>query len=89
MKREQLLADYIEHLWDKGFKLTDEQVKFIYFARQYADNDALSCIALEATLKTQIEFDGSFFIGLIELLNEHDIKTISQARSVFKQKGIG
>ncbi|WP_440895694.1 DUF6123 family protein [Amphibacillus sp. Q70] len=89
MKSHQSLADYLEYLWDKGFKLTDEQVRFIYFAKKYTNsNEWLSCVALEITLKLQLYFNGSFYISLLEVLNEFKVKTRKDVNQVLKQKGI-
>lgn len=89
VKYYQSLADYIEKLWDKGFKLTDEQVRFIYFAKKYTNADEwLACIALEKTLKLKFSFNGSFYISLLEVLNEHQVKTKQEVIQILKQKGI-
>ncbi|MCZ0701900.1 hypothetical protein J2T56_000325 [Natronobacillus azotifigens] len=89
MKNDRTLADYIEHLWVKGFKLTDEQVHFIYFGKQYTNaSDKLVRIALETTLRIQYSFDGSFYISLLELLKENNIITIAQAKKLFHERGI-
>lgn len=89
MERYQSLADYLEYLWDKGFKITDEQVRFIYFAKQYTNsNDWLSCVALEKTLKLQFYFNGSFYIRLLEILNEYKAKSRNDVHHILKQKGI-
>ncbi|MBM7542553.1 DUF6123 family protein [Amphibacillus cookii] len=89
MRLSQTLADYIESLWDKGFKLTDEQVRFIYFGKKYTDaNEEITKAALEATLRLQFYFDRSFYISLLELLKEHHITSWIDARQLFKEKGI-
>ena len=89
VKYYQSLADYLENLWDKGFKLTDEQVRFIYFAKKFTNsNEWLACVALENTLKFKFNFNGSFYISLLELLNEHDVSSRNEALQVLKQKGI-
>ncbi len=83
------LADYLEHLWVKGFKLSDEQVRFIYFGKKYTEaTDDLVRIALETTLRLQFQFDGSFYISLLELLKEHQITSFKEAKQLFKVKGI-
>ncbi|MBU5594199.1 hypothetical protein KQI76_03395 [Amphibacillus sp. MSJ-3] len=83
------LADYLERLWSKGFKLSDEQVRFIYFGKKYTNaNDQMAQIALETTLRLQFQFDGSFYIGLLELLKEYQVENIKEAKELFIQKGI-
>ncbi|SEN44589.1 hypothetical protein SAMN04488134_10199 [Amphibacillus marinus] len=83
------LADYLEQLWVKGFKLSDEQVRFIYFGKQYTGaNDDLARVAIKTTLRLQYQFDGSFYISLLELLKEHNIGTRQDAIALFKKKGL-
>lgn len=89
MNKDQTLADYIEYLWTKGFKLSDEQVYFIYFGKQSTNaSDPLVQIAIETTLRVQRSFDGSFYISLLELLQENNITTITAAKRLFYQKDI-
>lgn len=89
MRHNVTLGDYIEILWEKGFKLTDEEVQFIYFGKQYTDaNDWLIIMAIKTTLQIQRQFDGSFYISLLELLQEKKVTTEKQAMKEFKIKGI-
>lgn len=89
MKSHQSLAEFLEHLWDCGFKLTDEQVRFIYFAKKYTNSSEwLSSIALEMMLKLQFNFDGSFYISLLELLNESGVRSRKEIERVLQEKGI-
>lgn len=89
MKVNETLADYIEYIWSKGFKLSDEQVHFIYFGKQYTNSsDQLVKVAIETTLRIQRRFDGSFYISLLELLKENQIVSIDCARKLFEAKGI-
>jgi len=89
VKYYQSLADYLEELWDKGFKLTDEQVRFIYFAKKFTNsNEWHACVALENTLKLKYYFNGSFYISLLELLNEYQVNTRREVVHLLKQKGI-
>ncbi|WP_112181127.1 MULTISPECIES: DUF6123 family protein [Paraliobacillus] len=89
MKNNVTLGDYIELLWEKGFKLTDEEVQFIYFGKQYTNaNDWLIIMALKTTLQIQHQFDGSFYISLLELLQEKKVTTEKQAIKEFQNKGI-
>ncbi|CQR46649.1 hypothetical protein BN1058_00919 [Paraliobacillus sp. PM-2] len=89
MPKASSLADFIEVLWEKGFKLSDEEVHFIYFGKRYTEaSDQLNIIALKYTIQIQLHFDRSFYISLLELLMEHKIKNEKQARTLFQQKGI-
>lgn len=89
MRNNVTLGDYIEILWEKGFKLTDEEVQFIYFGKQYTDaNDWLIIMAIKTTLQIQRQFDGSFYISLLELLQEKKVTTEKQAKKEFQNKGI-
>lgn len=89
MRSNLTLGDYIEELWEKGFKLSDEQVQFIYFGKQYTNaHDWLLILALKTTLQIQHHFDGSFYISLLELLQEKKVTTEKQARQEFQNKGI-
>lgn len=88
MKSHHSLADFLEYLWDRGFKLTDEQVRFIYFAKKYTNSSEwLSSIALEAMLKLQFKFNRSFYISLLELLNEHGIRSKKELKLLLIEKG--
>ncbi|WP_117169397.1 DUF6123 family protein [Paraliobacillus sediminis] len=89
MRNNVTLGDYIEILWEKGFKLTDEEVQFIYFGKQYTNaNDWLIIMAIKTTLQIQRQFDGSFYISLLELLQEKKVTTEKQAKKEFQKKGI-
>jgi len=89
LRHHHSLADYLEELWDKGFKLTDAQVRFIYFAKKYTNSSEwLASVALENTLKLQFSFSGSFYIRILEVLNEHRAKTKKDVELILKEKGI-
>ncbi|WP_186577847.1 DUF6123 family protein [Aquibacillus kalidii] len=83
------LAYYIEDLWTKGFKLTDEEVRFIYFGKKYTGtSDWKVILAIEVTLKLQMRFVGSFFISVLELLAKETVKNKSAANRLLKKKGV-
>ncbi|MFB1049356.1 DUF6123 family protein [Paraliobacillus sp. JSM ZJ581] len=89
MPKASSLADFIEILWEKGFKLTDEEVHFIYFGKRYTEaSDEIIIIALKYTLQIQLHFNRSFYISLLELLMENKVMNEKQALAVFKQKSI-
>lgn len=74
------VEQYIEHLGYKGFSFGDDAQGFIYFGKELTGaNDALVNAAIEITLKAQKRFDGSFYISLLEALNQHNIKSRKQA----------
>lgn len=80
MPKNSSLAEYIEELWERGFKLSDEEVRFIYFGKRYTEaNDQIIILALKFTLQIQRNFDRSFYISLLELFLEHLINTEIQA----------
>ncbi|MCT2537329.1 DUF6123 family protein [Aquibacillus koreensis] len=88
MDRHDQLANYIEDLWAKGFKLTDEEIRFIYFGKRYtAAPDWKIKMALKLTLQIQLSFDRSFYISLLELLNKDSIQTNAEAREILRDKG--
>ncbi|SER12076.1 hypothetical protein SAMN04487944_101301 [Gracilibacillus ureilyticus] len=89
MKNNELLAYFLENLWTKGFKLTDEEVQFIYFGMKYTNTTAKQVkIALSLTLQLKLQFDGSFYISLLELCQNHNIGTMREARNALKEKQI-
>lgn len=87
-KKQQQLAYFLEDIWSKGFRLTDEDVRFIYFGKSYADlPEQLVIIAVKATLQFQHRFDGSFYISLLDFFREHHIQTKREAWELLEQKG--
>ncbi len=74
------VRDYVDHLNSKGFVLGEEANGFIQFGQHYTDTvDEVVIIAIELTLKIQKEFDGSFFISLLESLKSEKIVNRKQA----------
>jgi len=89
MHNKPTLAEYLEELWEKGFKLSDEDVRFIYLGKKYTNaKEYLIIIALKTTLQIQRKFDGSFYISLLELLQEKKVMSEKQAFAVLRKKGI-
>jgi len=85
----QSLDEYIAFLQSKGFCLRDDALGFIQFGKQYAGaEDFLAIIALEMTIKVQREFDGSFYISLLEQLQQHNVQTHKQAVAFMQEKGL-
>ncbi|GGJ57030.1 hypothetical protein GGR02_001924 [Anoxybacillus voinovskiensis] len=85
---KQTIAQYFAFLESKGFRLEEDVFRFVQFGQQYAQaSDELTIIALEWTLKVQRQFDGSFFLALLEEWKQQQITTRQQARLFMKEKG--
>ncbi|OCA93009.1 hypothetical protein A8F95_03700 [Bacillus wudalianchiensis] len=68
------MTDYLLRLEEKGFRFSDEMIAFIYFGKASTDaSDLLVMAGIEITLKVQKEFDGSFFLSLLEWFKEKGI----------------
>ncbi len=69
------LEEYLLILRSKGFHFGEDAIGFIYFGKQYTEaSDELIKIAIELTLKVQKEFDGSFYISLLETFKTNGIE---------------
>ncbi len=89
MRDSEILAYFLENLWSKGFKLTDEEVHFIYFGQKYTNTSVDHVeLAILYTLQLQMAFDRSFYISLLELFARHNVKGKKQAISILKQNGL-
>jgi hypothetical protein len=74
------VEDYLLHLKGKGFQLREDAVGFIYFGQQYTNStDEITNAAIEITLKAQKNFDGSFYISLLETFASNKIKSRNAA----------
>ncbi|MBP3038952.1 hypothetical protein J9303_05450 [Bacillaceae bacterium Marseille-Q3522] len=74
------VEEYLLFLESKGFYFGEDAIGFIYFGKNYTDaSEQLTITAIELTLKIQKQFDGSFFISLLEMLQEKNIKSRKQA----------
>lgn len=74
------VTDYVEYLTGKGFTFGEDANGFIQFGQHYTNaEDEIVIIAIELTLKIQKEFDGSFFISLLEMFKTEAINTRKQA----------
>lgn len=70
----QTVEDYLSFLHTKGFKLSEEAQGFIMFGQGYTGaSDGIVNVAIEATIKHQLQFDGSYFVALLERLKEEEI----------------
>ncbi|MCZ0754159.1 DUF6123 family protein [Anoxybacillus sp. J5B_2022] len=87
--RKQTVAQYFDFLESKGFRLEEDAFRFVRFGQQYAQaSDELTIMALEWTLKVQRQFDGSFFLSLLEEWQKQQIATRQEAHLFMKEKGL-
>lgn len=83
------LETYLDHLYAKGFKLSESDIKFIYFGKQItAASDYTIRLAIEYTLKLTFSFDGSFFVNLLEHLHEQQITKRHEVEAYLKVKNM-
>ncbi|WP_210365025.1 DUF6123 family protein [Bacillus sp. REN3] len=81
------VEDYLLHLKSKGFHLREDAVGFIYFGQQYTNSsDEITNAAIELTLKAQKNFDGSFYISLLETFASNKINTRKAAIRFLRDK---
>ncbi|UNL86150.1 hypothetical protein IE339_06525 [Priestia koreensis] len=89
VKAIRTIEEYLLYLEEKGFHLKEDARGFIAFGQQYAGaSEEVVIYAIEWTLKMQREFDGSFFMSLVESLTAEKIQTRRQATMFFEQKGM-
>ncbi|MCP3030742.1 DUF6123 family protein [Halobacillus sp. A1] len=89
MKKTHSLAYYLEDLWSRGFKLSDEDVHFIYFGKNSTNVEEWKTIlALKMTLKLQKKFDPSFYISVLEHISSSSITTRKQAYESLERRGL-
>jgi hypothetical protein len=85
----QTIEDYLLHLEEKGFHLKEDARGFISFGKHYTGaSDEIVICAIEWTLKVQKEFDGSFFMSLLENLAAQNIKSRRQTYLFLKRRGM-
>lgn len=81
--------DYLNHLQTKGFSFREDSLGFIEFGKIYTESsDKLVNLAIEITLKAQLQFDGSFFIAILEMFKEHNISSKKAAYKLIREKNI-
>lgn len=82
-------TEYIDYLSSKGFSFGIEEFGFIEFGKNYTGaSDQVVIIALELTLKIQREFDGAFFISLLEKFKQENIANKKQAKKHLEELNI-
>lgn len=80
------VEDYLLHLKSKGFQLREDAVGFIYFGQHYTNStDEITNAAIEITLKAQKDFDGSFYISLLETFASNKIYSRKAALQFVKE----
>ncbi|WP_028402761.1 DUF6123 family protein [Ectobacillus panaciterrae] len=78
--------EYISFLRAKGFKLPEDALGFIAFGQKYTEApDEMVNIAIEATLKHQRHFDGSYFVALLERLQQEKIADKKSAQAYVRR----
>ncbi|MBB6444631.1 DUF6123 family protein [Bacillus benzoevorans] len=81
------VGQYVDFLKEKGFMLKDDAIGFISFGKQTTNaTDEITITAIELTLKTQKEFDGSYFISLLETLVKGKVKNRGAAIRFVKER---
>ncbi|KAA0550436.1 hypothetical protein FZW96_02150 [Bacillus sp. BGMRC 2118] len=74
---------------EKGFVFGEEALGFISFGQMYAAaSDEQVIHAIEITLKAQRQFDGSYFVALLEQLKSEGITSKKHAFQYAQDKGI-
>ncbi|WP_199880645.1 DUF6123 family protein [Bacillus massiliglaciei] len=89
MTLARTVEEYVHFLESKGFSFGEDSIGFIYFGKRYTEaDDSLVNAAIELTLKAQKNFDGSFYIALLENLKRHNIKSYKQAETFARKQGL-
>ncbi|ANB56285.1 hypothetical protein GFC29_555 [Anoxybacillus sp. B7M1] len=87
--RKQTIEQYFLFLESKGFRFHEDVFRFVQFGKQYVQaSDELTIMALEWTLKIQKQFDGSFFLSLLEEFCQQRLETRQQVQLFMKEKGL-
>jgi hypothetical protein len=83
---EWTVEEYLHYLKGKGFQFEEDAIGFIYFGKHYtnASNELINT-AIELTLKAQKNFDGSFYMSLLETFMSNEITTRQQALKFIKE----
>lgn len=83
------IEEYLTYLQSKGFHLGEDAIGFIYFGKNYTNaSDELTTTAIELTLKAQRDFDGSFYVSLLEMLVSNKVKSRKEAVKFVKEKEV-
>jgi hypothetical protein len=88
-KSVRTVDEYIDFLAGKGFQFQEDALGFIEVGKQYTNApDELIITAIELTLKAQRQFEGSFYISLLETLTANQVKTRKDAIHFVKKNNL-
>ena len=88
-KSVRTVDEYIDFLQGKGFQFQEDALGFIEIGKQYTNApDELIITAIELTLKAQKQFEGAFYISLLEMLTANQIKTRKDAIHFVKKNNL-
>jgi hypothetical protein len=86
-KSKNQLEEFLANLKAKGFQLQEDAIGFIYFGKHFTNApDDIIIAAIELTLKAQKEFDGSFYISILETLTTQKVQTREDAFRIINEK---
>ncbi len=81
--------EFLIDLENKGFKFQEDAIGFIYFGKKYTDDpDELVNSAIEITLKTQKQFDSSFYMSILERLHSQKIPSRKEVVRWMEKQGL-
>ncbi|AGK54635.1 DUF6123 family protein [Bacillus sp. 1NLA3E] len=82
----QTIEEYLHFLQGKGFQFQEDAIGFIYFGKHYTSaTDEQVISAIELTLKAQKQFEGSFYVSLLEMLTANQVQTRKDAIQFVKK----
>ncbi|XJZ25911.1 DUF6123 family protein [Bacillota bacterium Lsc_1132] len=85
----QTVDQFMLDLKGRGFQFQEDVIGFIYFGKRYTNaSDEITNTAIELTLKAQKDFDGSFYVALLETLTANNITTRKAALRFIKEKDL-
>jgi hypothetical protein len=85
-KSVQTIEEYLHFLQGKGFQFQEDAIGFIYFGKHYTNaTDEQMISAIELTLKAQKQFEGSFYVSLLEMLTANQVQTRKDAIQFVKK----
>ena len=85
-KSVQTIEEYLHFLQGKGFQFQEDAIGFIYFGKHYTNaTDEQVNSAIELTLKAQKQFEGSFYVSLLEMLTANQVQTRKDAIQFVKK----
>ncbi|QOR65183.1 hypothetical protein IM538_15275 [Cytobacillus suaedae] len=88
-KSVKTVEDYLSFLAEKGFIFGEDALGFISFGQHYTGaSDELVNTALEITLKAQKQFDGSFYVSVLEMFKEHNVSNRKDAYKLIEERKI-